>query len=605
MWNDNDTKIDLIDVEHQINAVKAIIENEDLIPCTVGIFGDWGSGKSSIMRMLEEEYKKEDDYLLLKFNGWLFEGYEDAKTVLMGTIIENIIKKRTLDEKIKKKFISLLKRVDWLKTMKMLGKAGASIYTASTGDVAISSFAMSQLQEQDYESLLKEEEDGDKSIRMSIQEFHEDFEELIAETKTKRLVVFIDDLDRCSPDTIIATLEAIKLFLYVKNTVFVICADETLIEYAVRNKFPELEGIKHYASKNYLEKLVQHPIRIPRMSEEEMEIYINMLFISNYIKGEEFEKIRQGVREEKRKNSIRPSISYEKYKEIINKKIDISLEEELVLSSQIAPQITKGLYGNPRQCKRFLNMLMMRKKIAEDRSIDISKRVLSKIMLLEYFRPNYLKEIFGIVVQEQDYRKILEKVENNESVEIYSELIEGWRKDDWMKKWLMSEPRLSNEDLSPYYFLTREKLSGLNFSEIRINAKVEELYSEFISNTELSRKKALKEINKIEDAELQNLLQLIKVKIQREEDEKKKDFMIISIIKIAGKKKEVLGEVIKYLGTLPKEDLSPTIYPELNQITKGGKYQENLEGLYKEVIDSKSGSYKIAERELKNLLKEE
>ena len=94
MWNDIDTCIDLIDFNHLVNAVKRIIENDDLIPCTIGIFGDWGSGKSSLMRMVEESYQGDEEILTVKFNGWLFEGYEDAKSVLMGTILEEITSKQ-------------------------------------------------------------------------------------------------------------------------------------------------------------------------------------------------------------------------------------------------------------------------------------------------------------------------------------------------------------------------------------------------------------------------------------------------------------------------------------------------------------------------------
>ena len=47
MWNDNETNIDLIDLSHLVNAVTRIINNDNLVPSTIGIFGDWGSGKSS------------------------------------------------------------------------------------------------------------------------------------------------------------------------------------------------------------------------------------------------------------------------------------------------------------------------------------------------------------------------------------------------------------------------------------------------------------------------------------------------------------------------------------------------------------------------------
>ena len=68
---------------------------------------------------------------------------------------------------------------------------------------------------------------------------------------------------RIISDTIIETLEAIKLFLFVPGTAFVIGADDRLVQYAVRQRFPELPGTETEVGRDYLEKLVQFPIRVP------------------------------------------------------------------------------------------------------------------------------------------------------------------------------------------------------------------------------------------------------------------------------------------------------------------------------------------------------
>ncbi|WP_444451281.1 KAP family P-loop NTPase fold protein (plasmid) [Rhodobacter capsulatus] len=70
--------------------------------------------------------------------------------------------------------------------------------------------------------------------------FREEFAALLDAAKIKRLVVMVDDLDRCLPSTAISTLEAIRLFLFVERTAFIIGADEAMIEYAVRDHFPDL-----------------------------------------------------------------------------------------------------------------------------------------------------------------------------------------------------------------------------------------------------------------------------------------------------------------------------------------------------------------------------
>ena len=66
----------------------AIVKNEDLLPATIGVFGDWGGGKSTLIEIvrtqLTSKEQREAGTVVLSFNGWLFEGYEGAKTALMG-----------------------------------------------------------------------------------------------------------------------------------------------------------------------------------------------------------------------------------------------------------------------------------------------------------------------------------------------------------------------------------------------------------------------------------------------------------------------------------------------------------------------------------------
>ena len=73
-----------------------------------------------------------------------------------------------------------------------------------------------------------------------INAFRKAFDDLLDKADVKQLVVLIDDLDRCLPDTAIETLEAIRLFVFTSHTAFIVAADEAMIEYAVRKHFPDL-----------------------------------------------------------------------------------------------------------------------------------------------------------------------------------------------------------------------------------------------------------------------------------------------------------------------------------------------------------------------------
>ena len=92
------------------------------------------------------------------------------------------------------------------------------------------------------------------------------------------MVVLIDDLDRCLPPTTISTLEAIRLFLFLENTAFVIAADDGMIKHAVRSHF---QGIDNDVATNYFDKLVQVPIRVPPLGTQEVRAYMMLLFVEN------------------------------------------------------------------------------------------------------------------------------------------------------------------------------------------------------------------------------------------------------------------------------------------------------------------------------------
>ena len=94
MWNDKETDLDLLDFQHLTAGLLSIINDGSLLPATIGVFGDWGSGKSSLLKMVHNELDKEKDVLCISFNGWLFEGYDDAKAALLETIVKEISDKK-------------------------------------------------------------------------------------------------------------------------------------------------------------------------------------------------------------------------------------------------------------------------------------------------------------------------------------------------------------------------------------------------------------------------------------------------------------------------------------------------------------------------------
>ena len=55
MWSDNETPVDLLGFGHPVTAVTSIVRNDSLLPASIGVYGDWGSGKSSLLEMVTAE----------------------------------------------------------------------------------------------------------------------------------------------------------------------------------------------------------------------------------------------------------------------------------------------------------------------------------------------------------------------------------------------------------------------------------------------------------------------------------------------------------------------------------------------------------------------
>ena len=81
--SDVETRVDLLNNEAIAKTVVRLIREKSEHPISVGVHGDWGAGKSSVLEMVEAELSKDKAVLCLKFNGWQFQGFEDAKIALI------------------------------------------------------------------------------------------------------------------------------------------------------------------------------------------------------------------------------------------------------------------------------------------------------------------------------------------------------------------------------------------------------------------------------------------------------------------------------------------------------------------------------------------
>ena len=591
MWSDNETSLDLVNVQHLVGAVTGIAQAPNLQPVTIGVFGPWGSGKSSVMKMVREDVEAKKGVVCVTFNGWLFEGYEDAKAALMGTILDELEDQLTLKGKTLELAKHLRKRIDWLRLMGMAGKNLLSFTltgmpspdTMGQAAMAVAEHAKS-LDVDEVKKLVKESPEKDSNPRKTVREFRDDFARLLEQSKVDTLVVLIDDLDRCLPDTVIETLEAIRLFLFVPKTAFVIGADEYLVQHAVKLRFPEVKGSQYDVGRDYLEKLVQVPVRVPPLGRAEVETYINLLFAERRLEKEAFEDLSQKLLARTPETVFDVGFSLQTAEDLLGE-VSGELRDDLTLAQQVSGVLTNVLKGNPRQVKRFLNTLLLRLSMAKSRNVPLKRRVLAKLMLMEEFRPEAFRtlgewqaEADGRPPEIQELEAHLQSRRPEEAPDadapdddpaVVGERATAWLDEGWIESWLAMEPPLADENLGNYFYFARDSVTLTTAGGQRLSRPAKEVLDLYLSPSEAYRRRAKTRSAELNEADAVSVFQALADRARRHEDLGDPASPLDSLLSLIEARPVLLGEAVSFLGRMGPSRLPVKIVPAVTRITAG------------------------------------
>src|SRR5258706_11413482 len=124
MWADTETEIDFLNYSEVAELISEMIATPDLLPLSLGVFGGWGVGKSSTLRLVERELSKPgSNYLIIKFDAWLYQGFDGARTALMSVIVDELLK--AAPPGLKEKAKGLFLRINKLRTLGLVVEGGA------------------------------------------------------------------------------------------------------------------------------------------------------------------------------------------------------------------------------------------------------------------------------------------------------------------------------------------------------------------------------------------------------------------------------------------------------------------------------------------------
>lgn len=510
MWPDNETARDFLNFSGVADTVAEIIVQARGRPISIGVSGAWGIGKSSMIKLaqasLASRPRKECEraFVFVEFNAWLYQGYDDARAALMDVIAskleEEAVRRSTGVDKAK----DLIKRVKWLRVAKLAAGSAAALAfgippVGLAGEIwDLGQKALTGKVDQklvgDAEKKAGEVADtvGDllspkveTSPPKEIQALRDAFEQTLEELGVT-LVVLIDDLDRCLPETTISTLEAIRLFLFLKNTAFVIAADNDMIKHAVRRHF---EGIEDdLLVTNYFDKLIQVPIRVPPLGTQEVRAYMMLLFVENSVLEDGIkEKIRAGICQQLRQTWQGKRVD-RAFVQTLHDKFPDDLIGKFDTADRLAPLMTtaSGIVGNPRLIKRFLNALSIRMAISNAQGVGADEAVLAKLLLFERMgNPKaYAELVTAVGASETGKPAFLTEWEDKASAGADLDLPAPWD-DPFVKEWLTLPPRLADKDLRGALYVSREH-APLITPQDRLSSEAAELLSALLEHPEMA-----------------------------------------------------------------------------------------------------------------------
>ncbi len=585
MWSDVDARRDYLNYLEVAEAVSEILLDKNIRPVSVGVFGTWGTGKSSLLNLIEAQLRQsaKDGVIIIRFDAWLYQGYDDARAALMDVIARTLYEAAKDDAGLRGTASRMLDRVDKFRALGVGVELAAAAFgiplfgVATRALGALGDVVGGKADEEDGEALVE----GGKRVASivrpgkeqsppeQIDAFRKEFADVLVGLG-KPLVVFVDNLDRCLPTQTIHTLEALRLFLFMEQTAFVVAADEDMVRNSVSQHF---NGASSRHITDYLDKLIQIPVRVPRLGITEIRAYLFMLFADAGNVSEGDLKTLQGALEDNLRHSWEAEpLTVEQALAFCDKPSD-ALRGSFEIADRMAPLLVNSTHvqGNPRLIKRLLNTVRLRAGIAARRKMPVDEAMVAKFALFERCADEQsINHLYSLITREHKGKSaLIAQLEGlaNDREKFIGNAPKEWEKNiGFIFDWFGLEPKLGNQDLRSLVYLSREtavlRTSASGLSPIAI-----EVLAALRSAKTTSSPMALRALQTLPPGERSDVMRELVGHLRGLTDWKKKPDGFLGATLLAGIDAAAAAQLAVFIRNLP-----PPMAPWMHVIVKDAEW---------------------------------
>ena len=496
MWSDTETETDFLNYGELAQVVAMMLADPRMLPLSVGVSGGWGTGKSSFLKMVKTYLPQSPAegtgtgaarYVVIHYDAWRYQGYDDARAALMDRIGNRLLdeaEKHKDSKTLVEKGMSLVRRTHKLRALAFAADAALTLSGIPTlGFLSKGMTAAEHLLEGNVgatdvadarEAVQKGKDEVGKLVRpetkpsppQEIEAFRREFAELLEELGAV-LVVFVDNLDRCLPAQVIHTLEALRLFVFMGRTAFCVAADEDMIRGSVRKHF---EGVGEKHVTDYMDKLIQVPVRVPRLGVPEITSYLMLLFAEAdaSVQAERMVALREGVGASLRDAWKGEPLGAVAAATLVSDPPGQQLVASFELAERMAPLLvnSSAIAGNPRIIKRLLNTVRLRARLAAVRKMEVEETTIAKLALFERCMGEVATaSLYTDIQADPDGMsprvKALEAASANEAA-FAKAVPTDWAGPEqvlFLREWAALEPALGGKDLRAVSHLSRDTIA--------------------------------------------------------------------------------------------------------------------------------------------------